>query len=162
MNHGGKSMRKLVILCIGCGFGITLLLQLAEPRAYRLLTGEEARQLYGGDEYDDYALCDGSSNCVKCSPDICVTGPTVCLVAEEGNDGCFESTGTDSYCNTFSWFSDCEYKGGIQSCGGPKNRRACNTMRWPACEGWEVGQNPAGCQAGTLSVQQCQNCATIP
>jgi hypothetical protein len=130
------------------------------PR-YSALLADEASRLLGGDEYDDYALCDGTNNCVACTPPTCVAGAGgVCVVDTAGNDGCANANGTDSYCNSFSAWSDCEYKGGVQVCGGPANRRACKDQNYPACLSW--GDGKSGCQAGTSSVEQCQNCATIP
>lgn len=157
-------MRLKSFVCIGCCIGAVLLLQFARGTAWRALTEEETQRLYGGDEYDDYALCDGTNNCVACEPDDCVlVAGGWCDVTVEGNDGCANASGTDSYCNSFSLWSDCEYKGGVQVCGGPSNRRACYTMdRETLCSGWGVGNNPQGCVAGTQSIEQCQNCATIP
>jgi hypothetical protein len=100
---------------------------------------------------------------VQCEPDHCILVVAgYCNENYVGHDGCANASGTDSYCNSFSLWSDCEYKGGVQVCGGPSNRRPCQIMFSPHCAGWGLEGNPEGCVAGTQSVEQCQNCATIP
>jgi hypothetical protein len=130
--------------------------------SYELLGELESSHLFGGDEYDLYALCDGVNSCVQCVPRTCTTSVLSCIEMVPGNDGCVNDDGTDSYCMSYTLWSDCEHKGGVQVCGGPSNRRPCTDMGMPFCSGWEVNGNPAGCVPGALSVLECQNCATIP
>jgi hypothetical protein len=146
--------------CLGC-ISIALFSTWISTPHYRLLTVAERASLRGGDEYDDYALCDGVADCTACVSRTCFAAVHNCIEIESGNDGCLNEDGTDSYCQSFSLWSDCEYKGGVQVCGGPANRRHCADMvDYPNCVSW--GDGKAGCTPGTLSAEDCQNCATIP
>jgi hypothetical protein len=139
--------------------GIT---QFAGKHTSRNLSVNEARNLYGGDEYDDYALCDGHSNCVACDPDRCAYSSELdqCTLFSSGSDGCQNNTSEDTYCKSNTIWSDCEYLGGVQVCGGPYIRNDCqytdviNNCSWT--------QGIPGCIAGAHSSESCQNCATIP
>jgi hypothetical protein len=155
-------MGRAIAVCIGFCLGIGLLIGMLDGRPYQVLGAAEAASLYGGDEYDDYAECDGSENCTACVPRTCVAIVLgVCGQNTPGNDGCENDDGTDSFCDSFTLWSDCEYKGGVQVCGGPANRRHCTDMvDYPTCASWGVGKT--GCVLGTLSTLECQNCATIP
>jgi hypothetical protein len=156
-----ESMKGILVGGIACCLFLGLLIFALWARPYELLTDGEIATLFGGDEFDDYAICDGVSNCTACVAPICTTGPLYCLAAQEGVDGCANATGTDSYCSSFSLWSDCEYKGGVQVCGGPSNSRLCSDMvNYPTCNSWGAGK--AGCEAATYSIEECQNCATIP
>lgn len=158
---GVMEMKRIFVFLPGCCLMASLMASVMIAPECHPLTDQEMASLFGGDQYDDFAVCDGTTNCTACVAPTCTTGPLNCVTMIAGNDGCANSSGTDSFCKSNSLWSDCEYKGGVQVCGGPANRRSCGDMiDYPSCQSW--GEGKAGCQAGTISIEQCQNCATIP
>src|SRR5687767_11967379 len=102
-------MKWAFVFCAGvcCLVGLVLISGRSHCRS---LTPGEMASLYGGDEYDDFATCDGSNSCTACVPPTCTVGVVNCVIMTAGNDGCANSQSTDSYCLSDTVWSDCEYK----------------------------------------------------
>lgn len=149
------SFRYLLVLSVSSAVAVPILNPANPP--YLHLSDAQAACLVGGDDYDQFALCDGQGGCTECVPNICAPNEaeTACTTSINGTPGC-RNYALRTSCYSGAWTQDCWYYY-QRVCGASEAPADCVVAVAPICGTW-----CANISGFDDQYPDCYNCETVP